>query len=395
MGGRGSGKSESALRVALIKGMEKPLTILCCREIQSSLTDSVHRVLENIIDIHNLRGFYEVQKSTIIGKNGTEFLFAGLRHNVSSIKSKAGINICIVEEADSVSDHSWKTLIPTIREPNSEIWVIFNPQLDSDVTYQRFVAQPPKDIISITANWRQNPFFPSVLKDEMRDLEIKDYAEYLHVYEGHCKQAVDGAVFINEIAVMDLEQRITNVAYDPVKPVHCVWDLGFGDHTSIWFFQFIGMEIRLIRFYQNRLKGPDHYLAEIQKHGYVLGTMYLPHDAKASTLAANGRSMETIVRNAGHDTRVLTRFSITDRLSAARSIFPKCWIDKSNCIDGIVALRRYRFKIDPDTRQYSKEPLHDEYSDAADAFSYLAVAIKEKKEKVKSAPQFNDAGWMA
>ena len=144
-GGRGSGKSWGAAIALLALGAQKPLRILCAREFQNSISDSVHALLADQIRKLNLESFYEVQNTAIYGKNGTEFLFAGLKHNVTKIKSFEGVDVCWVEEAQTTSKSSWDVLIPTIRKENSEIWITFNPELDTDETYKRFVVMPPNN----------------------------------------------------------------------------------------------------------------------------------------------------------------------------------------------------------------------------------------------------------
>jgi len=193
-GGRGSGKSWGVARYLLAMGIQKPLRILCARETQKSIADSVHKLLADQIRTLGLDGFYEIQKATIKGKNGTEFLFTGLR-DAASLKSYESINICWVEEAQAVTDASWRLLIPTIRAPESEIWVVFNPELETDATYQRFVIETPPDCRIAKVNYSDNPFFPDVLHDEMAALKAKSYNQYLHVWEGDCIIAPEGAVF--------------------------------------------------------------------------------------------------------------------------------------------------------------------------------------------------------
>src|SRR6185437_15618646 len=137
-GGRGGAKSWGFARALLILGAQKPLRILCTRETQKSIGDSVHKLLDDQIKLLGLEKFYEVQKSAIIGANGTEFIFAGIRQNVHNLKSYEACDICWVEEAQTVSKSSWDVLVPTIRKEGSEIWVSFNPDLETDETYQRF-----------------------------------------------------------------------------------------------------------------------------------------------------------------------------------------------------------------------------------------------------------------
>jgi phage terminase large subunit len=130
-GGRGGAKSWGIARALLIQGTQRPLRILCARETQRSIGDSVHKLLSDQIEALGLGAFYAVQKSTILGANGTEFIFAGIRQNVSNIKSYEACDICWVEEAQTVSKSSWDVLIPTIRKTDSEIWVSFNPDLET------------------------------------------------------------------------------------------------------------------------------------------------------------------------------------------------------------------------------------------------------------------------
>ena len=245
-GGRGGAKSWGIARALLILAAKSQLRILCAREFQTSIKDSVHKLLSDQIEALGLLGFYEITQTAIRGKNGSEFAFVGLKNNVANVKSFEGVDICWVEEAQTVSRLSWNTLIPTIRKEKSEIWISFNPELESDETYQRFVLNPPANSKVVKINWSDNPWFPETLKLEKDALKARDIEAYNTVWEGLCRQTVDGAIFAREMQLADLEERITRVAYDPTKPVHAVFDLGWSDATAIWFVQFIGMETRLI-----------------------------------------------------------------------------------------------------------------------------------------------------
>ena len=183
-GGRGGLKSWSAARTLLLAGVERTLRILCAREFQNSIADSVHRLLADQIALMGLGNFYQVQNTTILGANGTEFIFVGLRYNVESIKSLEGVDICWVEEAERVSERSWEILVPTIRKAGSEIWVTFNPAQESDPTYQRFVVNPPPGAIVRKVSWRDNPWLPDELRQEAEHLRRTDPEAYMHVWEG-------------------------------------------------------------------------------------------------------------------------------------------------------------------------------------------------------------------
>ena len=164
-GGRGGAKSWGVARALLILAAKDPLRILCAREFQTSLKDSVHKLLcDQIVEL-GLDTFYDITAATIRGKNGSEFNFVGLKNNVANVKSYEGVDICWVEEAQTVSQSSWKTLTPTIRKKDSEIWITFNPELETDETYQRFVVHAPDNAIVQKINWSDNPWFPDTLKE--------------------------------------------------------------------------------------------------------------------------------------------------------------------------------------------------------------------------------------
>jgi phage terminase large subunit len=395
-GGRGAGKSHSAAKALLILGAKSQIRVLCAREYQTSIKDSVHKLLCDQIELMGLHGFYEITQSAIRGKNGTEFAFVGLKNNVANVKSYEGVDYCWVEEAQTVSRHSWNTLIPTIRKENSEIWITFNPELESDETYQRFVVRPPEQAVVQKINWSDNPWFPEVLALEKDSLKSRDPSAYQTVWEGLCRLTVDGAIFANEMQVAELDERITKVTYDPTKPVHAIFDLGWADSTAIWFLQFVGMETRLIRYHEDSQKTISHYLALMQTYGYMYDTLWLPHDAQNKTLASNGKSIEEIVRAAGYKTRIIERTPIADSINAARTIFRNCWFDRENCYDGLQCLRHYRYDVDPETGQFSRQPLHDQYSHGADAFRYIGLMINEPKprRKVQNQNYGQPLGWM-
>lgn len=397
-GGRGGAKSWGVARALLVIGASKPLRVLCAREFQASISDSVHRLLADQIRELGLDAFYEVQQTRIIGRNGTEFLFAGLRHNISSLKSFEGVDVCWVEEAQTVSSTSWDVLIPTIRKDGSEMWITFNPSLDTDPTYRRFVVSPPVGAIVRKINWPDNPWLPQVLRDEMEDLKTRDPDAYLNVWEGHCKAQLEGAVYATELRSATEQNRITKVLRAPLKPVDAFFDLGWADCTSIWFAQAIGLETRVIDFLEDRQKPISWYLSEIQKKGWITGTIWLPHDARAKQLGS-GRSIEEIVRAAGFNVRIVQQIGIEAGINAVREIFPNVWIDADKCADGLQSLRAYRYEVDPETKQFSNRPLHDAASHAADAFRYLAVGIKDApKRPAASRPALTrggNTGWMA
>lgn len=394
-GGRGGAKSWGVARALLIIGARQTTRILCAREFQTSIKDSVHKLLSDQIFALGLQDFYEITQTAIRGKNGTEFSFAGLKNNVANIKSYEGCDIAWVEEAQTTSKMSWNVLIPTIRKEGSEIWITFNPELESDETYKRFVVNPPENSIVQRVNWSDNPWFPETLRLEKDALFARDREAYNTIWEGVCRQTVDGAIFAKEMQQAEFEGRITRVPYDPIKPVLAIFDIGWADATAVWFIQFIGMETRLIRYYETTQTTISQILAKMQTFGYVYDTLYLPHDAQNKTLAANGRSIEEIVRAAGYNVRIIDRTPITDSINAARTIFPKCYFDRENCHEGLQCLRHYRYDVNPDTGTFSQKPLHDNYSHGADAFRYIGLMINEPKQVKKKQINYQVSSWMS
>lgn len=204
-GGRGGGKSWAIARALVILGAHKKLRILCAREIQHSIADSVHKLLIEQITELGLESHYRVTQNAVLGVNGTEFIFKGLRFNVREIKSTEGIDICWVEEAQSVSEESWSVLIPTVRKAGSEIWLSFNPLDEDDPTYQRFIVHTPPHSAVHKVGFRENPWFPEVLRKEMEYLRQVDYEAYLHVWEGEVRRVSDAIIFKGKYIVEPFE----------------------------------------------------------------------------------------------------------------------------------------------------------------------------------------------
>lgn len=393
-GGRGGAKSWGIARALLIQGSTAKHKILCAREIQKSINDSVHALLADQIGEIGLEGFYDIQKATIYGKNGTEFIFAGLRSNISNIKSIPGLTRAWVEEAQTVSNASMKVLIPTVRELGSEIWLSFNPELEDDDVYQNFVADPPPDSTVIKIGWQDNPWFPDVLKLEKDHLRKKDYQEYLHVWEGQCKQAVEGAIFANELRKAAEEHRITKVPLQAGVPVQTFWDLGQSDNTAIWFVQIVGMEFRVVDYYQASGHKMPHYIEVLAERGYNYDEHCLPHDADHEQLAAQSTIKQQLLTVIESNQRLGKTVRIVPRIAkkalgidASRSIFDQCVFDKEKCVDGLQCLRHYAFANDSETGRVSKEPKHDIWSHGADAFLCFAQHYKRPQSaKIKPLP---------
>lgn len=375
-GGRGGGKSHGVAQVLLDIGARTPLRILCAREIQKSMRDSVHRLLKDYIVKLGLQAFYEVLDNEIRGSNGTLFLFSGLQsHTVDSIKSFEGVDIVWVEEAHGVSKKSWDVLTPTIRKAGSEIWLTLNPDMETDETYQRFIASKSQDTWVCEINWRDNPWFPEVLNQERLKAQRSMLQEdYEHIWEGKPRRVAEGAIYRHEIDAVYADGRVCPVPYDPTLPVHTVWDLGWNDCMTIGFVQRGPQDVRIIDYIEDSHRTLDWYVAQIEKRPYRWGTDFLPHDGRTRNFQT-GKSTEEQLRAMGRKPVCLAQTSIEEGIKAARLLFPRCYFDKDKTVRLLECLKRYRRDIHTKTGEPTA-PLHDEYSHGADMYRYIGQAVE-------------------
>ena len=406
-GGRGGAKSWTIARWILLEGAKRSLRVLCTRQLQTSMKQSVYQLMVDQIKELGLESYYYIKDNEITGNfNKTSINFDGLQSlktDPTKLKSYEGVDICWIEEAVNVTKTCFDLLDPTIRKPGAKIIISFNPQLETDFIYETFVKKtPPPDSVIIPVSWRDNPWFPPSLMAIMAHRRETDMDGYLHIWEGKCRLTLEGAVYADEIRDAVAQGRICKVPYEPTRPVDTFWDLGHSDGCAIWFVQIVGFERRIIDFYQNRMKGPSHYVQVLQNRGYVYGTDWLPHDGDYQQFAAEGRTVKQIIQGAGRKVRIVKRpakKAIT--IAACRTIFPTCYFDEQKTADGMQCLRHYRYDVDPDTKAFSKEPLHDENSHAADGFGTLGLYLRDPTQDSDPEPvqeidftAFGTAGWM-
>ncbi len=391
-GGRGGGQSWQIARALLIHGAEKTLRILCVREFQSSIRDSVHKLLSDQLEAVGLGSFYQVTQSSIVGLNGTEFLFKGLRRDVAEIKSTEGIDICWVEEAQRVSESSWEVLIPTIRKEGSEIWFSFNPDLETDPTYQRFVVHPekyaPRSIIR-RVNYRDNPFLPAVLAEEAEQLLRTDPEAYATVWGGEPWSRSDAEVFSGKWAVEDFDSPRWVEEKDPRTGRmvgHWVpeWDgpyfgadYGFANDPAVLDRMWIAPDP----------KGGKKLMVDYEVYGVKLDSDDLYRrfcevpGAKDYVIRADSARPETTHELARRGLRVESapkwEGSVKDGIAHMRGytmivLHPRCTLS-------IIEARRYRYKTDPLTDDVLPVPI-DKHNHSWDAKRYgLAPLIRQRR----------------
>lgn len=394
-GGRGGAKSHNYARALIYLGMQDKLRILCARELQKSIGDSVHKLLSDIILESGLGQFYEIQKAAILGVNGTEFIFKGLKYNATEIKSTEGIDIAWIEEAEKVSDSSWEMLIPTIRREASEIWVSFNTKNVTDPTYQRFVVNPTQDMLVRKVSFRDNPFFPDVLEKERLKLFNSDREAYDHVWEGEPDTRYSGAIYASLISKAREKDRITNVPYKAGLPVITAWDLGKRHATCIWFAQVVAREVRVFDYHEAYGDDADvEKLAGVVKaKDYLYDMHWLPHDARHERLGMKG-SISDQLRQAGLQNRILPNVSVAAGIEKGKSLLRECYFDADRTKDGLHALEAYHYEYDENRQCFKETPFDDWSADAADAFRYLAVALDQRPLAInKPQPITQPISW--
>lgn len=415
-GGRGSGKSWAFARALLVLGRRRKLFIVCAREFQSSIKDSVHKLVADQVTAMGWHDHYQIKESEIVGANGTRFVFVGVRNNVQSIKSYEAIDIFACFEANLVSKNSWETVLPTVRrdapfgpfDQGSEIWVEWNPDLDTDETHIRFALDPPPGCVSVKMNWMDNPFFPDILCEQKDEAFRRDPDDARTVWNGDTRRTLKGAIFAKELETALTEGRISpQWKVDRTKPVTISFDLGDSDMCAFWVWQQIGMEHTACDYYGNSGHGIDHFMDQIRRKDYKIKHILLPHDASQAHQSArghaNGNTIEKQVRAIFPDAvRMVPRVSVANRINATRQLFPRINFSEGPTSAGVQGLTHYSYKID-ERGQRSREPLHNWASNPADAFTYYAVFLKEGTMNKPEAQEDNErsltlgqssAGWM-
>lgn len=367
-GGRGGAKSRSFGTALIAKGTAEPHRILCCREIQRSIADSVKKLLDDQIDRMGLSKEWKSNKTDLYNRaTGTEILFAGLKHNVDSIKSMEGITICWIEEAHTVSRTSWDTLIPTIRAENSEIWASFNPKRKTDPVYDDFVMnEPPPNSIVKKVGWEDNPWFPDVLKTEMEWCLKRSPDKYHHVWGGEPLTNDESKVFFNcwEVGYPPEEYSGTIIRYGA--------DWGFSVDPSALIRLWVDLNDRHIyvthEFYQvgvelDDLENKFDTLPDVRKWNIIADS------ARPDTIA--------FMRRRGFKINGATKGqgSVEDGIEFLKSfrivVHPRC----KHVID---ELGLYSYKLDPHTQE-TTPVLVDDHNHCIDSLRYAVEPLMKNR----------------
>ena len=394
-GGRGGAKSHFFAEQALILCYTRSTRIVCIREIQNSIKDSVKQLLEDKIKSLGLTGAFHIVDQEIRGPHGSLIIFKGMQaYNAENIKSLEAYDIAWVEEAQNLSQRSLDLLRPTIRKDGSELWFSWNPRYKTDPVDAFFRKNPPPDAVSICVNWRDNPWFPEVLRKEMEhDFSIDpDKAE--HTWNGAYGFG-QGAILARWVAAADRDGRINDeVIFDPSgSPVEISSDIGFRDTAAWWFWQRHVNGFSVFGYDADSGLDADDWcnrlvnrLTSIGINRSQLGKIWLPHDAKVKTFQSKHSSVERFITTFGSDkVGIVPQSSKRDQINAARTVISRCAFNKTRCEPGLDGLRAWEFKWIEESGVFSREPDHNWASHPSDAFSYgsqiMIEDIVEKQEE--------------
>lgn len=403
-GGRGSGKTQSFAKMVAVKGYIYGKSgiagqLVCGRQFMNSLADSSLEECKRAIESEPfLRDYYDIGENYIKSRDGVVwFTFCGLDRNVESVKSKGRILVMWIDEARNISQRALDIVQPTLREEggnwNAELWVTWNPELDTDPIEQFTTADDP--LVKIAdCSYRDNPRFPDRLeRQRLRDKASKPRHEYEWIWEGKFLPAVIGAIYSNEIDRATQEGRITRVAHDKMLRIHPIFDLGWNDSMSIIIAQRSASELRVIDYiedshkklsdYSLMLRGDVEGLVqtgmpreEAEKHAHRRaysnwGNAWLPHDGFSKDYKT-GKSAEEMMKAMGWEVSRTPSMDIEGGIKAAREVFERVWFDKEKAARLVECLKRYRRNVGQKTGE-AGSPLHDEFSHGADAFRYLCI----------------------
>lgn len=392
-GGRNGLKSWNFARALLTLGITQDLRILCVREVQESIAKSVHQLLKDQIVALDYSDLYDVTDEAIRCRiKNTQFGFTGLSNlTADSIKSFEGTDVCWAEEAHKITKRSWQILLPTLfRTPNAEMWVSFNPDMDDDETWQRFVVHPPDGAKVVEMNYRDAMacgWFPDE-QEKLRQYDlVYSRADYDNIWEGKPRSVVAGAIYTTEITDMVREQRFRLMPYDPRLPVHRIWDLGWNDRMSVIMVQKPQPSVLVVVNYleDSRITYAEMIVA-LNELRYVKGDDWLPHDSKQHH-PTSGTNAKKQLQGLGCRVKDIPKTDPESRIRASRMLFPRIYMDTSkrdtppDRPDRVLGaghlmdrLKRYKRHIPKSTGE-DMGPVHDINSHGADAWGALAEIV--------------------
>lgn len=403
-GGRGGAKSHFFAEELILRCVERTTRAVCIREVQNSIKDSVRQLLIDKIAKLGLDAEFEVLDSEVRGPNDSLIIFKGMQsYNADNIKSLEAYDIAWVEEAQTLSQHSLDMLRPTIRKEGSELWFSWNPRYKTDPVDIFFRKQKRDNAIAVSVNWRDNPWFPAVLRKEMTDDYAEDEDKAEHIWGGAYGFS-KGSILGKWINKARREDRIkAGVKYDPYgSPVEVSSDIGFHDTATWWFWQRKIGGYSLIGYKGDSGLDADDWCIELDaylEHLGVprdrLGKIWLPHDARAKTFQSKHSTVERFIHHYGAKCIGVVPISRkADQISAARLVVDSCEFDAVECEPGIDGLEAWEYEFNEDTQEFSREPKHNWASHPSDGLAYGAQVMQGLSPPVseRDMPRHTEVG---
>jgi phage terminase large subunit len=393
-GGRGGAKSHFFAEALIERCIMGPTRWACIREVQNSLKESVQQLLVDKADKFGVASAFKAVDGELRGPNNSLIIFKGMHHyNAETIKSLEGYDGAWVEEAQTFSAKSLRMLRPTIRKDNSELWFSWNPRHDTDAV-DAFLRGPnkPKDAIVLPVSWKDNPWFPGVLRDEKDHDYATDPDMANHVWGGGYEIISEGAYYAKLVAKAESDGRVGHFPHDRNLATDTAWDLGVDDYTSVWLIQNDGVKCWAIGYYETSGEGPETIIPAALPKEYRYGIHYFPHDIKNREWGAGAKSRLETVRELGlKNINIGIPNDPEDRVNAVRRLLPIMAFDQA-ATAGLRRLRGYKRRRIETLGVYGG-PLHDENSHGADAFGEYAINCpivpKIAPAKPKDPPDLN------
>lgn len=371
-GGRGSGKSHCFAGLAVLMAASRPgFRVLCIREVQRSIADSVKALIEDKINAFGLAGFFRIMENEIIGLNGSRFVFRGMQnHTAASVKSLEGFDVAWIEEAQTLSRKSYDILTPTIRKDGSEIWASWNPENESDPIDQELRNSPPESSLVKRVNWDDNPWFPEELKADMERDRARDPDKYAHVWDGEYRGISEARVFRH--------WRVDELH----PPESVVWfygaDWGFANDPTAGLRCCIPADDTLYIDY-------EVYELGVPMEGLPMLFNGLP-DARRWPIRADSARPETIDYMRRHGFPRMRgakkgKGSVEDGVSFLQGVNV---VIHPRCVNTINEFKKYAFKTDPRSGEILPV-INDENNHAIDALRYAVEGLHRKGKLLKVA----------
>ncbi len=395
-GGRGSAKTRTFAKMSALKAYQWSQAgtegiILCARQHLNSLDDSSMEEIKLAINSEPwLAEFFDIGEKYIRTKDGRiRYVFSGLDRNISSVKSKSRILLCWVDEAEPVVESAWTTLIPTIREEDSELWVTWNPERDGSPCDLRFRKEVDPLMKIVEMNWTDNEKFPAKLeRQRLRDKQNKP-DDYEHIWEGGYKTHIEGAYFAKHLSLAKEQHRVSDITPDELLTYRVYVDIGGtgarADAFTMWVSQIVGMKLLALNYYEVVGQPIASHLTWLRDEGYSdkNTTIILPHDGETHDRVYDV-SYESAFNKAGYETTVIPnqgKGAANLRIECGRRVFPSIWFNKDTTKHGVKALGWYHEKWD-ENRNIGLGPDHDWSSHGADSFGLMCLDYEQQSKDV-------------